>query len=342
MNNNPENLTTIIIPSKRTDYLLLKCINKIRELYKTVKIILVLDEINGDNSFSDENIMILKSENCNMSAKRNLGIKNSYTKYAAFIDSDAYPKENWLENAVNFLENNTCYTAVTGRQFSPKDDNFVQICLRHVRFNRLFTHKEWCMITDENAKEQDCTGFITSNVIIKKSDYENNEGMNENIYLAEDNEFSARLTKKGCKIRFIPNVSVYHRESTFYPFFRKIYCMSYYYANMFIKGRAVKNFRDSIYQFYPLAGIVLFILLWTMLNFCGINPSFLLILPLIVIVILLTEAFTEAQKLKQKKIRGFFVISAAFFCFCGVWVVGTLLGTVNFPTKKIQNLYKYY
>ena len=342
MDNSLENLVTIIIPSKNTDKLLLKSIKKIRELYKTVKIILVLDEINENNSITDENITILKSGNFNMSAKRNLGVKNSKTKYAAFIDSDAYPKENWLENAVNFLENNTDHTAVTGCQFSPADDNFVQICLRHVRFNRLFPHREWCMIIDENSTELDCKGFITSNVIIKKSDYEDIGGMNENIYLAEDNEFSARLISKGYKIRFIPDVSVYHRESTFYPFFRKIYCMSYYYANMFIKGKSVKNFRDSIYQFYPLICIILFFLLWRLLGSYGINPSFLLILPFIVIVILLSEAFVETQKLKNNKIKGFFIISAAFFCFCGVWVIGTLLGTVNFPTKKIQTLYKHY
>ena len=342
MDNSTENNVTIIIPSKNTDSLLLKCINKIRELYKTVKIILILDEINEDNTFSDENIMILKSENCNMSAKRNLGVKNSETKYAAFIDSDAYPKENWLENAVCFLENNADYTAVTGCQFSPDDDNFVQICLRHVRFNRLFTHREWCMITDENSEEQDCTGFITSNVIIKRTDYETIGGMNENIYLAEDNEFSARLTSMKYKIRFIPEVSVYHRESTFYPFFRKIYCMSYYYANMFVKGKPVKSLRDSVYQFYPLICIILFFLLWILFVSYGINPLFLLILPAIAITILLSEAFNESQKLRDNKIKGFFIISAAFFCFCAVWVTGTLLGTVNFPTKKIQTLYKHY
>ena len=96
-----ENKVTIIIPSRNTDYLLEKCIKKIREQYKNIKIILVLDSINNCLKQFDKNIEIIKSENPNMSAKRNLGVKNVDTKYIAFIDSDAYPNENWLEYAID-------------------------------------------------------------------------------------------------------------------------------------------------------------------------------------------------------------------------------------------------
>lgn len=72
MNNNDyEKDVTIIIPSRNIDYLLEDCVSKIRELYKDIKIILILDEINKE---INSDITILKSKNLNMSAKRNQGV----------------------------------------------------------------------------------------------------------------------------------------------------------------------------------------------------------------------------------------------------------------------------
>ena len=334
-------LVTIIIPARTNDYLVNICVKKIRELYKTVKIVLILDDTEK-SPITDENTVILKSDSLTISAKRNKGVKISQTKYVAMIDSDAYPNKNWLENAISFLEINSEYSAVTGCQFNPPEDNFIQICLRRIRFNHLFTHQEWCKIIDFNSKEQDCTEFMTSNVIIRKSDYENLNGMNEKIYIAEDNEFSERLIKNGYKIRFIPKVSVFHRESTMYPFFRKIYCMGYYYANMCIKKKPVKNFKQSIIQFFPLFGILIFCFVWMLFLYLKINPAFLLILPMFVIFILFAESVKEALKLEKRKFTGFFIFFFSFCLFCMVWVISTFCGLINFPSQNIQTLYKQY
>ena len=337
-----ENKVTIIIPSRNTDYLLEKCIKKIREQYKNIKIILVLDSINNCLKQFDKNIEIIKSENPNMSAKRNLGVKNVDTKYIAFIDSDAYPNENWLEYAIDFLEKNNEYCAVTGCQYNPPTDSFEQQCLRIVRFSPLFTHKEWCIITDKNAIEQDCTKVMTSNVIMKRETYCEINGMNEDIYLAEDNEFSDRIIENGFKIRFIPNVSVFHRECKFYPFMRKIYCMSYYYSNAFIKGKKIKSLKETIFQFLPFLGVIIFVLLWMIIGYLKINPYPLLIFPLFIICILMKEAYNESGKLCEKRIKGFLIIFLSYISFCTVWVYGTFLGIINFPIKKIQQSYKHY
>ncbi len=335
MNNQYESLVSIIIPSRDIDYLLENCLEEIRKLYKDIKIILVLDEINKE---LPNDITILKSKNPNMSAKRNQGVKVATTKYIAFLDSDSFPNQNWIEEAISFLEQNKNYSAVTGNQFNPQSDNFEQQCLRLVRFSRLFTHKEWCIVIDKNAKEQDCSEIMTSNVIMKKEDYIKAGGMNENIYLAEDNEFSERIIKQGYKIRFIPKVSVFHRESKMYPFLRKIYCMSYYYANTLIKGKPVKTIKQSIAQLFPLLGIISFCLLWFLLQ----QSIYLLFLPIFVFLILALEARKEAKKLQNNHIKGFFIILFTFCMFCTIWVVGSFLGLINFPTKDVQKCYKHY
>lgn len=334
-NNDYEKDVTIIIPSRNIDYLLEECIEKIRELYKEIKIILILDEINKE---IDSDITILKSKNLNMSAKRNQGVSAAQTKYIAFLDSDSYPISGWLENGVSFLENNENYSAVTGCQFNPPSDMFEQKCLRLVRFSRLFTHDEWCIVIDKNAVEQDCSEFMTSNAIMRRKDYIDIGGMNEKIYLAEDNEFSQRLTENGYKIRFIPQFSAYHREAKMYPFLRKIYCMSYYYANTFIKGNPVKTVKQTIFQLSPLFGVIAFIFLSILLKF----SPYLLILPTFALVILAIEANKESEKLDKQRTKGFFIIFFTFCMFCAIWVIGSFLGLINFPSKNIQKCYKHY
>ena len=39
----------------------------------------------------------------NMSQKRNIAVSIANNKYIAFLDSDCYPSDNWLINAINAL-----------------------------------------------------------------------------------------------------------------------------------------------------------------------------------------------------------------------------------------------
>lgn len=343
MTNNYENITSIIIPARTIDYLLEECIQKVRELYKSIQIVIIIDEIDNEKLCKyTNNIKIIKAENPNMSAKRNLGAKHTNTKYIAFIDSDSYPKEGWLEKGISFLEKNSDYSVVTGNQLNPVNDNFEQKCLRLIRFAPLFTNKEWCKVIDQNVEECDCTEFMTSNGIMRSKDYFELDGMNENIYLAEDNEFSKRLIDNNYKIRFIPNVCIYHHECTLVPYLRKIYAMSYYYSNTFIKGKPIKPLKETTKQYMPLVGIILFAFLYGIFIIIKINTLSLFILPLIIIGILLIESYKTSLKLKKEKIKAFIFIFIVFCLFCLIWVIGTLFGTIDFPIKDIRNYYKHY
>ena len=53
--------TTIVIPARKVDDLLIECVGKTRELYPVVKMVLVLDDLPTENIF-DENVVVLKSE----------------------------------------------------------------------------------------------------------------------------------------------------------------------------------------------------------------------------------------------------------------------------------------
>lgn len=337
---NFQNIISIIIPSRQFDYLLEKSINEIRFLYKDVHIIVVLDEIVYTKEL-DKNITVLKSINTNISAKRNLGAKYSDKKYIAFIDSDAYPKKGWLENAVDFMEKNDDYDAVTGCQFNAPDDTFEQKCLRLIHYSQLICHKEFVEIIDKNAKIHDCEVFSSANVILRRDIYLKLQGMDENLYLAEDNEFSNRFSQNNHKIKFIPEVSVYHREGQLYSFLKKGYAMSYYYSNILIKGHKIKSVKQTMAQLFPLIGVLFYILLCFIFYIKKINFYLLLILPFMIFCLLIKESYALSAKLQEQRLKGFIFILMTFCLFSCVWVTGTFLGLINFPTD-VKKYYKHY
>lgn len=338
-NQNFQNTISIIIPSRKIDYLLRKSIDKTRELYKDIHIIVIIDEnINTSKQYND--ITILKSSNTNMSAKRNLGVKYSDKKYIAFIDSDAYPKNGWLENGISFMEQNENYSAVTGLQFNDPDDTFEQKCLRLLHYSKLICHKEWTEIIDKKSKIHDSKVFSSSNVILKREVYLQLKGMNEDLYLAEDNEFSERFSKNNYKIKFIPEVAVYHREGKLFSFLKKGYAMSYYYSNMLIKGKNIKTLKQTIEQLLPFIGFVIYILLLLVIYIKNINYYILLLLPIIPLFFLTKESFILSLKLQEKKINGFIFMFISFCLFSCIWIIGTFLGLINFPTD-IKNFYRH-
>lgn len=330
----------IIIPARKWDYLADECILNIRKLYPYTKIILVLDELTENTT--DDNLIIMKSQNKKMSAKRNLAAYSCDTEYLAFIDSDAYPNENWLEKAIEFLDKNDDYSAVTCRQYLPGDDSFEKQCLRLLRFSKIFTYPKWNKVIDKNSKEQDCTEFMTSNVIMRCDDYKAIGGMDENLYLAEDNEFSQRLIDYGFKIRFIPDVSVFHHECSFYPFMRKILCMAYLYSLEFVTTKRNKTAQEYFSIFFPLGVILLTIILYIFGLYFDEDVFLILNFPFFISIIFIYEACNLAQKLEKHKIQGFFHFLAYFISFCLVWLFGTFCGIFRVKVIDVEQSYRHY
>ena len=334
---------SIIIPSRKLDSILKNTLIEIRKLYKDVTVILVLDDISDFDSIDINNIRIIKSESKNMSAKRNQGADCAESEYIAFIDSDAYPCIDWLENGVSFLEKNKEYSAVTGLQFNAKDDNFEQRCLRLLRFSPLFTRKEWTKINNIYSVNCDVSEFMTSNVIMRKNDFLSAGGFDKNIYLAEDNEFSERFVNSGFKIRFNKNVMVYHRESTLIPFLRKLFCQGYYYSNVLINSgypESAKAYfkKNALSNIFPLLLVVLYIICLVISLIYNKYFFELLLIPCFVLLLILLMSFYLAKKHNSN----FFKTSLFIFMYSLLYVLsyvsGLLFGLLNIPIK----IYDYY
>ena len=111
-------LVYVIVPIYNASHFLPKCLESLlRQTYRNIMLILV-DDGSLDNSLSicndyskkDDRIIVIHKENGGVSSARNAGLDylfdNNKKGYVAFVDSDDWVDENYIQILVNMLKTN--------------------------------------------------------------------------------------------------------------------------------------------------------------------------------------------------------------------------------------------
>jgi GT2 family glycosyltransferase len=201
---------TIAIPSKEYDKNLNNCIYHIRKSYKKVEIFLLLDK--KINNIFDKKIKIFFFNNKNIGYKRNFAAKKSKKKFICFIDSDAYPKKNWLENYLKTIKLKKDLTVIGGPNISPNSNNVEKKIVSKVRKLPFVTLNSFV-----KSKTISCyTDFLPAcNLFVNKKEFLRLGGMDEKVVAGEEIKFFYNLNKFKKKIYFIDSASVFHKDRNF-------------------------------------------------------------------------------------------------------------------------------
>ena len=173
---NNKNFEVIIVDDKSTD----NTIDLIKQFSKTALF----------------KIKILFSGKKNFSASRNIVLRSSKSKYIAFIDSDAYAKNNWVENIYQFFAKNKDCLLGGGAE----EPVYTNIFSKSIALNDSAISK----ITGDFWKLKGCNFFINREL-------NNDVFFNENFLYNDESEFISRLEKKGKWMR--ANKAVVRHES---------------------------------------------------------------------------------------------------------------------------------
>ena len=112
---NNDELVSVIIPVYNVEEYIEKCLNSVvNQTYKKIEIIIIDDgtqdgagKICDDYAKKDNRIKVIHQNNRGLSAARNVGIDKAKGKYIAFIDSDDYVNEKYIELLLaDIVENN--------------------------------------------------------------------------------------------------------------------------------------------------------------------------------------------------------------------------------------------
>ena len=241
---NREQFVSIIIPAKDLDKFTLECIRHCKNLdYETLEIILLPDVAPRS---SLEGIIVVPTGNITPAEKKNIGIKNAKGDICAFLDSDAYPDENWLKNAMLLLDD-ASIGVLGGPNLTPAQDSFYQKLSGEILAKKFCSGK----FADRYkiGNRHFCLELPSCNFFIRKKILEDIGGFNKRLLTAEDADLCFRIRKENMKILYSPSVIVYHhRRPLFLPHARQIWRYGQDKAGV-IKGDFTV---DKLYYFIPV------------------------------------------------------------------------------------------
>lgn len=186
-------MVSVIIPIYKVEKYLRKCIDSVlNQTYQDFEIILVDDcspdncpEICDEYAKSDDRIKVIHKENGGVSSARNAGLKVATGEYIAFVDSDDFISENFLEILLDGLLTNGADLSCCDRFiiYEGKGDN-IQELESHVNWQEVTTQKFDYALTEEKY-----AGFAWNKLFKKDILLQKNLKFDEQIFTGEDLAF---------------------------------------------------------------------------------------------------------------------------------------------------------
>lgn len=268
---------SIVIPTRVLDPLTVECISKCNELnYSNYDIRLISDYF-AKVQMEQTGSRVIPSGPVGPAVKRNMGINDSNAEIVAFIDSDAWPEQDWLRNAVPYFEDENV-AAVCGPAVTPFKDNRKQLASGLIYSSFLVSGNTTYRYTYHALREVD--DYPSCNLIVRRSDLVKAGGFPEEYWPGEDTVLCLKLTKElGKKIMYVPNVVVnHHRRPIYRAHLRQVYSYGLH-RGFFVRkfpetSRRLQYFVPSLFVLALLVGFALSfidsIVLYAYLSFLGL------------------------------------------------------------------------
>ena len=297
------------------------CIKNIRKNYKKIKIIVSLNKIRKKIR-KGRNLKIIISKNISIGKKRNIAVDACKSKYIAFIDSDAYPKKNWIESAYKYL-NKKNIGIVAGPHVDPPKQNYFQMIVGLVKKSFLITMLP--KLQKQNSEKAQYTNFIPSvNWIMSKKFFNSLNQMDNKMLRNEDWDFVYKMSKTKFKLFYSPNTLIYHDNNTILHFIKKRFIYGFYMWPILTKLNL-----QNYYFFLPLI-FAIFLISFPLIFIINYYLLFYSIIISIYFFIVLLEVVRLSKNLKT-----FFY--ALFVLICGNISpgLGIFFGFFNFIKNKV-------
>lgn len=206
---NKEVFVSIIIPLYSINKRFFGDLSKFRKLqYSRYEVIVVSDQEVDIPKWKNWRVLLTKKSTSGPAIKRDLGLKSAKGEICAFIDDDAYPREDWLKRAVPWFEDKSI-VAVGGPGITPKDDNYWEklsgMMYESILLSGAAQHR---FIPMRSRYVDDWPAY---NLLVRTNVLRKVGGYGSDYYGGEDTFLCLKLIKIG-KIFYDPKVIVYHHR----------------------------------------------------------------------------------------------------------------------------------
>ena len=298
---------SIIIPCIEINNQTIKCIRKCLDLdYEDFEILVLPDISNKKSKY--KNLKIIETGKVKPALKRNRGMELAKGELFAFIDDDAYPRKDWLKNAVKYFEDERV-GLVGGPNLTPPEANFAEHISGYVLSNFLTSGQaaiRYKVTKNQESKELPSCNYISKDLGIK---------YDSNFLTAEDSKYCFDVWKKGYQVLYAGDVVVnHHRRNSLWKHIKQMYIYSRDIAWLTKKEFSV----DKLYYMIPSFGLLVFVLgligiygdIYTKMILLGFGVYFILM------------AFGSLKKNLFTSIVVFVVSVATHFAYGAGWLKG--------------------
>ncbi len=194
----------------------------------------------------------------NPACKRNVALHKAQESILAFIDADAYPRNDWLKQAVPLLRDKV--GIVAGPNLTPPRDALRRRISGHVMASPLGFGP--AHIRHRPVSRRLVNEMPTCNMVIRRPP---NLFFDERLDTAEDMVFCEDMRAQGLTILYDPEVVVFHhRRAVYLPFFKQFYNYGLY------KGWIARKGKGSTYLWQAMPALLMIYLL--IVNFIWLCP----------------------------------------------------------------------
>lgn len=204
---------SIIIPVKEiNDYIREAVPHHMKLDYPDFEVLIFPDEPT-DETFPYENVRIIPSGPVGPAEKRDLCMEYGTGEVFAFIDDDAWPREDWLKNAMQELSDPEV-GGVGGPAVTAPNDSLLQQGSGKVYESFLCSGSYTYRYVPGPRKYDDDIPSV--NLLVKREVFEQVKGYDSTFYPGEDTKLCLDIVNTGKKIIYSPDVLVYHHRRTLF------------------------------------------------------------------------------------------------------------------------------
>jgi cellulose synthase/poly-beta-1,6-N-acetylglucosamine synthase-like glycosyltransferase len=313
---------TIVIPCRVIDDFTIECIKECEKLrYPNFEIIVLPD--GSSEVHAGSRTRIIETGRIKPLAKRFKSLEFTNAEIVAFIDSDAYPKEDWLEKAVRWFAR-VDIGAVAGPSLTPVTDGTFARVSGMVMSSLAGTGTERIRYI-QGASTRLVTEAPTCNLIFRRSVLESVKTKVPDIWPGEEIGLCGAVVGGGqWHILYDPEVVVYHhRRDGLVPHIKQILAYSVQ------KGKFLKVNTGYVRPIFFLPSVLVFALLCCALLPFLIPSSSLVMLTLAVAYASIVTISAAHTSFREQNFRYFPLVALAIFATHLTYGFGFAMGLTS-------------
>jgi cellulose synthase/poly-beta-1,6-N-acetylglucosamine synthase-like glycosyltransferase len=254
---------SLIIPVKELNKYLIESVPRIQQLIPNVWELIIVTDLDGPNYWEDDpRVKLISSGRVTPGGKRDLGASISSGDYLIFLDDDSFPSLEFLEKVKSSFQMHLDCVAIGGPGVTPPESGLFE------RASGAFYESAFSGADSDRYVQVGAPKFVDDwpsvNFSIQRKAFIEIGGFGSEFWPGEDTYLCNKIIERGMKIKYDPEVVVYHhRRETLKAHLKQIRGYGFHRGNFarHLRGNS-RRFKYYVPSLFSLFTLVTPLIVW--------------------------------------------------------------------------------